>query len=352
MKRIIINATSVKAGGAKKRLAEFVRRADEDPEYEIALIINKHIDIVTYNAVVIRVPSTLEPLFKLLSDMLLVPMLYFIGYKKIYVFGNFFISPYPGKIAWNLTNIEPFVHQEFGVQYVGRQKWRLALLRLLFSLSRSPKILIAQSASTANLLRNILSCRVEHVYNGVDIASPQLVRKVAERAADKVFRLTVVSQVIRYKRIDRLVKYLAEAGLFDVVRLDVVGKLTWDEDYVQELRDLITDYNINDKVLLHGELSNSNVISLLAGSDALIYTNAYDNCPNAVLEAMSQGVHVIALNNSVVRELADKYGGVSFFNFDMDRDDFITLLNNPKKSAYDFTWDNHYSYVMRLIDSM
>lgn len=352
MTKLIINATSVKAGGAKKRLLEFLSRADRDDRYKIILLKNSAFDVKVSRTHLITLPSSMEPLFRLLSDIFIVPLMYLLGYKKAYIFGNFFISPYPGRMIWNLTNIEPFVHERHEVAYTGRHHRRLAILRSLFWLSRNPDILVAQSESTASLLKNKCDCRIENVYNGIDISGRDLSRDASERVNDKSISLIVICQVIRYKRIDQFLNYLMQKGLFDSVKLQIVGKLTWDTEYVHELRNLIASLHIEDRVTLCGELPHEQTLSMLEKSDALVYTNAYDNCPNVVLEAMSCGVHVLALENEVIKELARKFGGVSFFTFEMGHNEFLELLDSPEPSTYRFTWDDHYSEITRMIDQL
>jgi len=352
MKKLLINATSVKAGGAKKRLLEFVRRMDDDNRYRVILLKNNSFKIRLKNIRIITLPTRLESLFKLIADVLIIPVLFFFGYRSMYLYGNFFVSLYPGKILWNLTNIEPFVYQEFKIKYIGRQKWRLIILRALFAVSKVPDILVAQSASTARLVRSKKKCRIEYVYNGVNLNKKVIRTERGDVASNRDFEIIVISQLVRYKRIDQLILYLAEKRVLNISRLTIVGKLTWDKDYVDELFRLVDSLGVRERIKFCGELPHDKVLSLLVKSDALIYTNAYDNCPNAVLEAMSYGVHVVALENTVMKELAEKFGGISFFNFDVDYDKFVQMLNINIKSTYNFTWDDHYSEIMSLLEQL
>ena len=347
--KLLVNATSVQAGGAKKRLLAFMNRMDQDDRFEVVLLKRYSLDIGLKNVKVISLPSFFTPLFRLVSDFFVVPLLYFLGYRKAYVFGNFFLSCYFGQVVWNLTNIEPFVYEEFGVSYEGRQRWRLILLRFLFRISCKPNILVAQSSYTADLLRKKTKCQVIHVYNGVDIKLNNQLSFPSHVRNNGIYNILFLGQIVRYKRLFELIYYLSISGLFKKIRLSVVGSTIWDEGYFREICDLLENLGVAEYVSFCGEKSHDESMNKLRSSDALIYTNSYDNCPNVVLEAMSFNVPVLALENEVVRELKDRFGGVSFFDFQTEPQDFLNMFKVTSVSNFKYSWDDHYAEILNQI---
>jgi len=165
-----------------------------------------------------------------------------------------------------------------------------------------------------------------------------------------VYKIIFLGFVVRYKQLENIINYLAKVRLFGKVELSVVGNSEWDAPYFQELCDLVEQRDCKQFVTFHGELPSDQALAMLADSHALIYTNAYDNCPNVVLEAMSLRVPVLALENPVVRELSDKFGGVVFFNFDSLADEFIDAIKKQPVSNFNFTWDDHSEAVLSLFN--
>lgn len=345
--KLLVNATSVCAGGAKKRILAFMSHVDEDNRFKVVLLKRQSLDIKLKNNRVISLPPHFVLVFRILVDFFLVPVLFMLGYKNIYLFGNFFISLYPGRIVWNLTNIEPLVHKEFGIAYNGRQKIRLGFLYFLFRLSRKPNVLVAQSNCTATLLRKKIDSKVITIYNGVDLKLANRLTSRPKVVDNNVYNIIILGFIVRYKRLERLIVYLFEAKLFGKVKLSIVGSAAWDKEYVREIHELIKKLYVGKFISFYGELYPDEALDMLSRSHALIYTNAYDNCPNVVLEAMSLRVPVIALENQIVKELNDKYGGIRFFNYRTLATDFLKLLRQPSISRFCFSWDDHAAEVLR-----
>ena len=348
-RKLLVNAVSVQAGGAKKRLLAFMDYIDRDDRFEVVLLKRYSLDTSLENIKVISLPSLCTPFFRLVSDFFLVPLLYLFGYKKAYIFGNFFLSCYFGQIIWNLTNIEPFVCDEFGVTYEGWQKWRLLLLRCLFKISCKPDILVAQSICTAELLREKTKCQVVHVYNGVDIKLNNQLSFSPHVKNDGIYNVLFLGQIVRYKRLFELIYYLSVFGLFKKIMLSVVGSTMWDKGYFCEICNLIKNLEVDEYVSFCGEKSHDESMNKLRSSDALIYTNAYDNCPNVVLEAMSFNIPVLAIENEVVKELNDRFGGVSFFDFQTDPQDFLNMFKVTSVSNFKYSWDDHCAEITNKI---
>ena len=79
------------------------------------------------------------------------------------------------------------------------------------------------------------------------------------------------------------------------VRLDLIGR--GQPDYVDMLRTLIEDRHLGEHVALRGFLPREELLRRYAQYDVLLFTTVqHEGLPMAVLEAMSQGLVVIASN--------------------------------------------------------
>jgi len=347
--KLLVNATSVQSGGAKKRLLAFMNRLNQDDRFEVILLKRFSLSLGLKHTKIISLPPFGTPFFRLLSDFFLVPLLYFLGYRRTYIFGNFFLSFYFGKVVWNITNIEPFVYKDFGITYTGQHRWRLFLLRFLFSISCKPNTLVAQSNSTACLLRKKIKCRVVHVYNGVDIKKNSQCPRPSCVKKNVKYKILFLGQVVRYKRLYELIYYLSASGLFNKIDLSIVGSTTWDDGYFCEICDLIDRLGVSEHISFCGEKSHNESMDMLCRSDALVYTNSYDNCPNVVLEAMSLKIPVLALKNEVMQEFSNRFGGISFFDFKTDSQCFLAMFEMSFDSHFKYSWDDHYSEIMKQL---
>jgi glycosyltransferase involved in cell wall biosynthesis len=110
------------------------------------------------------------------------------------------------------------------------------------------------------------------------------------------FRLITVARLVSWKRIDRLIRLLAdwpEAGLI------VVG----DGPERARLLELAATLGLDARVWFAARVDRSAVMSLLAASDVFVLNSTYEGLPHVVIEAMRAGVPVVATDAGGTREV-------------------------------------------------
>lgn len=106
------------------------------------------------------------------------------------------------------------------------------------------------------------------------------------------FVITTVAKLIKRKNIDVIIKAVSRAEIKDFV-LNIIGSGE-QEDY---LKKLVKIYNIQDKVIFHGQLSNEEVLLKLRESDLFVLVSSRETFGMVYLEAASRANIVIAAKN-------------------------------------------------------
>ena len=101
-------------------------------------------------------------------------------------------------------------------------------------------------------------------------------------------------------------KYLIEAiGLLFTdkpdfeFRLNIVGKIT-DQEYYQELLDIIKRLGIDKYVIFHGRVSDEQLAVFYQKAELFVFPSLLEGYGIVLVEAMSKGLPIIAFNNSAI----------------------------------------------------
>jgi glycosyltransferase involved in cell wall biosynthesis len=136
--------------------------------------------------------------------------------------------------------------------------------------------------------------------------------------------LLYVSHLNPYKNVLEVIRALASlrrSGFPDLML--VVPGLTNFAWYRREAEELVRREGLDGSVLLPGAVPHESVAKLLAGCEAFVFASTCENCPIAVIEALSAGVPVACSNAGVMPEVAGD--GVDYFDAD-DPDDIARVL--------------------------
>ncbi|MCK5310809.1 MAG: glycosyltransferase family 4 protein [Desulfobacteraceae bacterium] len=103
----------------------------------------------------------------------------------------------------------------------------------------------------------------------------------------------------------------------------------------KELESLIISHNLKDSVFLIGQVENP--VALLKQADIFVFTSYYEGFPNALCEAMAEGLPVISFDcPSGPSDIIDNgKNGILVPNGDCDTfaDELVGLANDPEKRA-------------------
>jgi len=137
-------------------------------------------------------------------------------------------------------------------------------------------------------------CRI--VYNAV--SPPTQLRPVSPLRAGGVLRVLTVGRLIPIKGVDVLIRALRDVP---GARLDVVG----DGPCRPGLDTLARTLGLGERVRFHGNLRTGIVRALMRQHDVLALASVHEGLPHVVLEAMQEGLAVVATRVGGTPELID-----------------------------------------------
>lgn len=146
-------------------------------------------------------------------------------------------------------------------------------------------------AEFAALQMGVRQSSVQVVYNGMRIPAEVERRTSNSTRADDEFRILFIGRLVSHKNIPCLLR------AFELVlherpgsKLDIVG----DGPDRAGLERLVEELGIAGGVVFHGE--QINIVPFLLQSDAFVCSSFREGLSNAIMEAMSAGVPVVASN--------------------------------------------------------
>lgn len=100
-----------------------------------------------------------------------------------------------------------------------------------------------------------------------------------------------VGRLDRFKGIEDLIESLSYVKEeIPNIRLSIVG----DGEYLNDLRSLVSDYNLEDNVIFEGHLYDDELANMYSKCEVFIFPSYREGMPMAVIEAMSAGLPIIA----------------------------------------------------------
>lgn len=177
---------------------------------------------------------------------------------------------------------------------------RLRLVRILLwpFISRSRAVVVVGQSLKLELLGLLpaLNVRTFVVENGVEppaITAQMLAEVRAQYSLPENRRYIIfVGSIIPRKRVAEAIRIFSKI-YNDNVDLLLCGRLD-DTDYVRECRQIVDECNLGERVRFLGKIPPKSVWGLLALSTLYLTASEFEGRPNAVLEALSVGLPVVA----------------------------------------------------------
>jgi glycosyltransferase involved in cell wall biosynthesis len=141
--------------------------------------------------------------------------------------------------------------------------------------------------------------RVEFIPNGASVGDA-----VPSETFRNPTRLLTVSNLIRSKRVDVLLRALVADGASRNVVLRIVG----DGPERKQLEELATRLNISERVEFAGPVLPNEVQGHLSWADIFVFASESEGRPNVILEAMAAGLPIVSTTIPGVRELLLDHG--------------------------------------------
>jgi glycosyltransferase involved in cell wall biosynthesis len=146
----------------------------------------------------------------------------------------------------------------------------------------------------------------------------KVIENIKEKAENDTLQLLFVGRIARVRRIELLLK--AVESLTFPFHLSIVGgeEITSSvsrSGYLQELKLLTQELNLNSKVTFVGRKSQEELKAYYQNADVFIYPSKYENFGQPILEAGAHGLPIIATPVGVARDIV-KDGETGFLTSD------------------------------------
>lgn len=213
------------------------------------------------------------------------------------------------------------------------------------------------------LKRGIPPHKIAFLRNGID--KPESLKKdeslYKELAPNNEKLLLSVSRLANTKNIDKIIEAFYEVSkILPNTRLVIVG----DGLKRKKLETMAFRLGISDRISFVGSIYQKDVVRYQSIADIFISMNDISSLSNAVLEAMSCGKCVIALDRGATRELIkDEENGIVIESYEEQKDAIIKLLSDPslitrlgleaKKTIATWpSWEERVQQEVELINSL
>jgi len=123
-------------------------------------------------------------------------------------------------------------------------------------------------------------------------------------------RLLCAATLIPRKGHDVLLRALADLADLDW-RLDCAGKADLDPGWAAEIERLARDLELSERVVFHGELSESALAQLFAQSDLFVLASRYEGYGMAVTEALARALPVVTTTGGALVDTVPDSAGLA-----------------------------------------
>lgn len=125
--------------------------------------------------------------------------------------------------------------------------------------------------------------------------------EIIKRSQSDDFRILFLGNVIERKGLHTLLEAVGRKQL--AVRVDAVGSLTTEPEYVQRIQKIIITNNLSSFIFLHGSLDNEPLTHILRQSHVLVVPSSYEGFGIAYLEGMGFGLPAIGTSLGAASEV-------------------------------------------------
>lgn len=173
--------------------------------------------------------------------------------------------------------------------------------------ARSPGIRLAQRSADVVLAQNWETAALIHSKHDIDVVPNALSIQVPTEVVPELRSgmLLSVGQLIPLKAVGLAIRAFARAE-GEPKQFVVVG----DGPERQRLERLVADLGIEERVVFTGRLPRQEVLTLLAGAQALVHTSLHEEAGLVVAEALSYGTPVVCIDQGGPPVLLGEFAAV------------------------------------------
>lgn len=236
---------------------------------------------------------------------------------------------YMMRLKKKYPNIRTFAYAHGSAEDMCRHKQSkgLALRKRILksSLNKADKTIAISEFVRISLIKylGVSENKIKVIYNGVD--TERFNCKIHNK--DKTLELIYVGRLIEEKGVQNTIRALSTLDSY----IDYCFKIVGTGSYESELKKLVNNYNLQDKITFLG--NRRDVPKLLSESDIFIHMpNWEEGFGITIVEAMSAGLICVCLNKGAIPEIIDNNkNGIIVDNLNDFNEIMKMLYNNDTK---------------------
>ncbi len=228
----------------------------------------------------------------------------FITFSHFLPFRKFRIPTFVG-----VSNLAPFSSVALKEEsFYTRIKFKLLGKTIISSLKRATAVMaLSYTAEKVLIKYGVPANKIVVIPIGVDdfwsLESQNLLNQIDLKGPFFLY----VSHFYRYKNHLRLIEAYSQlpSSIQVDYKLVLVGKFE-NIKYVEEIKELVSSKNLNDKIVLMPGKDVLTLRALYQATDLFIFPSLVENCPNILLEAMAAGAPIATINIPPMTEYCEK----------------------------------------------
>ena len=338
-KRIMINTFALRGGGGQTHLLKIMEYLEGTRNFSVILLVSSSTNIIVdrKDIEILKVKWPVNnPVMRFIWEILFLPYVLLNTKIDLLFCPGGVISNYVPKGIKSVTmfrNMTPFDDLALSKMPLNLIKVRNILLKksMLKSMQKADLVIFISNFAE-NIIKKHLKKPLKNrilIRHGVDFSDADSKDANISHIVDRPY-IFYPSSIDYYKSQLEVVKaYASLSSKRDLPILVLAGSLTQNISYVKSVRKEITNYELEDKILMIGSVDYDLMPALYKNSNLVIFASQTENCPNILLEAMSSRKMILCSNFMPMPEIANE--SVVYFNpkdpLDLERK-LVSVIDN------------------------
>ena len=216
----------------------------------------------------------------------------------------------PSANIFDRFKIIALIHHPLYLEFKGKKSQEF--LKKAITIYKKIDYFIVTSHNTKKLLSEtfkIKSSKISIVEPGIE-----KFKKYKKIPSSKV-KLLSCGSIIERKKYDYLIN---EIKNIDNIQLNIVGDVSRENKYANKIKNIINNNNLENKVILHGKISQVKLEKLYSNCDFYISTSEYEGFGMSLANAALSKLPIISYKTSTIEKTIGKVGVLYFDSHNKD----------------------------------
>ena len=185
---------------------------------------------------------------------------------------------------------------------------------------------------TSHNTKKLLSKTFKIKSSKISIVEPGIEKfKKYKKIPSSKVKLLTCGSIIERKKYDYLIN---EIKNIDNIQLNIVGDVSRENKYANKIKNIINNNNLENKVILHGKISQVKLEKLYSNCDFYISTSEYEGFGMSLANAALSKLPIISYKTSTIEKTIGKHGVLYFYSHNKDVLKKLVIDNCFDKKKY------------------